>query len=158
MLITARDIVLRLPSADEREIRVAMSGNLCRCTGYVGIVRAVMGVIEERRARGIPALPGAGRTAIGPAGSGHVRTRGDTAVGRTPDAVATPTRSNEAPRASAELPDDFQPQATFAQSFIVHHPRAEVWAFFARVRDVAACLPGAFVTGGDDSTSAAACA
>jgi carbon-monoxide dehydrogenase small subunit len=151
MLVAARDLVLRADRADERGIRVAMSGNLCRCTGYVGIIRAVMGVIEERRARGIPALPGAGRTAIGPAGSGHVRTSGDIAVRRPQDAVATPTRSNAAPPASAELPDDFQPQATFTQSFVVHHPRAEVWAFFARVRDVAACLPGASVTGGDDT-------
>jgi aerobic carbon-monoxide dehydrogenase small subunit len=154
MLIAARDLAIRADRADEREIRVAMSGNLCRCTGYVGIIRAVMGVIEERRVRGIPALPGAGRTAIGPAGSGHVRTRDDTLVQGPRDAGATPSRSNEAPRASAELTDDFQPQATFAQSFIVHHPRAEVWAFFARVRDVAACLPGASVTGGDDTNVA----
>src|SRR5919199_99416 len=34
MLITARDIVLRLPAADERRIRLELSGNLCRCTGY----------------------------------------------------------------------------------------------------------------------------
>ena len=41
MLVSARDLVLRLPQADERLIRVGLSGNLCRCTGYVGIVRAV---------------------------------------------------------------------------------------------------------------------
>ncbi|TXN19280.1 (2Fe-2S)-binding protein, partial [Methylobacterium sp. WL19] len=52
MLIAARDLVLRLPDADERRIRAGLSGNLCRCTGYVGIVRAVRGVIAERRARG----------------------------------------------------------------------------------------------------------
>src|SRR5438309_1685077 len=51
MLIAARDLVTRLPDADERQIRIGMSGNLCRCTGYVGIVRAVMSVIAERRAR-----------------------------------------------------------------------------------------------------------
>ena len=50
------------------------------------------------------------------------------------------------------------PQATFAHSFVVHHPREEVWAFFARIEDVAACLPGASVTGGDDRTSPARCA
>ncbi len=41
MLVSARDLVLRLPDADEQRIRVGLSGNLCRCTGYVGIVRAV---------------------------------------------------------------------------------------------------------------------
>jgi aerobic carbon-monoxide dehydrogenase small subunit len=49
MLISARDIVLRLPQADERRIRVELSGNLCRCTGYLGIVRAIQRVIAARR-------------------------------------------------------------------------------------------------------------
>ncbi|NIR32627.1 MAG: (2Fe-2S)-binding protein [Gammaproteobacteria bacterium] len=49
MLMVARDLVTRLPEADERRIRVEMSGNLCRCTGYVGIVRAVQRVLDERR-------------------------------------------------------------------------------------------------------------
>jgi GTP-binding protein len=38
----ADDIVLRVPDADERRVRVELSGNLCRCTGYQGIVAAVM--------------------------------------------------------------------------------------------------------------------
>ena len=50
MLIAARDIVLRLPDADERRIRVELSGNLCRCTGYLGIVRAILAVLAARRA------------------------------------------------------------------------------------------------------------
>jgi carbon-monoxide dehydrogenase small subunit len=49
MLIVARDIVQRLPNADERRIRVELSGNLCRCTGYRGIVSAVRSVVEARR-------------------------------------------------------------------------------------------------------------
>ena len=47
MLITARDIVLRLPDADEARIRKELSGNLCRCTGYVGIVRAIQRVLKS---------------------------------------------------------------------------------------------------------------
>ena len=50
MLIAARDIVLRVPDADEQRIRVELSGNLCRCTGYMGIVAAILRVLEERRA------------------------------------------------------------------------------------------------------------
>jgi len=49
MLVTARDIVTRLPDADEARIRKELSGNLCRCTGYVGIVRAIQRVLSARR-------------------------------------------------------------------------------------------------------------
>ena len=49
MLVTARDIVERLPDADESAIRAELAGNLCRCTGYVGIVRAIERVLAERR-------------------------------------------------------------------------------------------------------------
>ena len=52
MLITARDIVTRLSSDDERRIRVELSGNLCRCTGYMGIVAAVRRVVRERNGAG----------------------------------------------------------------------------------------------------------
>ena len=71
MLVSARDLVLRLPQADERLIRVGLSGNLCRCTGYVGIVRAVQSVIEARRARDIAPIPDGGRKILGPVGSGR---------------------------------------------------------------------------------------
>ena len=48
MLMTARDIVTRLPDADEARIRLELSGNLCRCTGYVGIVNAIQAVLKDR--------------------------------------------------------------------------------------------------------------
>jgi carbon-monoxide dehydrogenase small subunit len=41
---------MRLPDADDERVRLELSGNLCRCTGYVGIVRAVRRVLEARRA------------------------------------------------------------------------------------------------------------
>jgi carbon-monoxide dehydrogenase small subunit len=47
MLVTARDIVMRLPDADEARIRKELSGNLCRCTGYMGIVRAIQRVLKS---------------------------------------------------------------------------------------------------------------
>ncbi|HEX5328112.1 MAG TPA: (2Fe-2S)-binding protein [Acetobacteraceae bacterium] len=44
MLITARDIVARLGDVPEPRIREELAGNLCRCTGYVGIVAAIRAV------------------------------------------------------------------------------------------------------------------
>ena len=41
MLITAYDILNRIPDANVARIRVELAGNLCRCTGYSGIVRAI---------------------------------------------------------------------------------------------------------------------
>lgn len=49
MLVAARDIVTRLPDADEDRVRLELAGNLCRCTGYVGIVNAILAVLEQRR-------------------------------------------------------------------------------------------------------------
>ncbi len=41
MLITARDIIARYGLPDEKDLREALAGNICRCTGYAGIVKAV---------------------------------------------------------------------------------------------------------------------
>ena len=41
MIITAVDLLDRNPDPSEHEIREALEGNLCRCTGYQNIVKAV---------------------------------------------------------------------------------------------------------------------
>ena len=41
MMMTARALLDRNPDPDEATIREAISGNLCRCTGYENIVRAI---------------------------------------------------------------------------------------------------------------------
>jgi carbon-monoxide dehydrogenase small subunit len=41
MILSAKSLLDRNPSPDEAEIRMAISGNLCRCTGYQKIVEAV---------------------------------------------------------------------------------------------------------------------
>jgi aerobic-type carbon monoxide dehydrogenase small subunit (CoxS/CutS family) len=41
MLISAKALLDRTPDPSDEEIRLALAGNLCRCTGYQGIVRAV---------------------------------------------------------------------------------------------------------------------
>lgn len=41
LLMTTRELLARDPDPSEKAIRSALSGNICRCTGYVHIVRAV---------------------------------------------------------------------------------------------------------------------
>lgn len=147
MLVSARDVVLRMQAPSEHDIRVAMSGNLCRCTGYVGIIRAVLRVVEARRSRGIAAIPNGNRTRLGPSGSGHSV---PVAAGSAPRAVAAPgtEKKASAPSASAARMDlDWKPQTTFNQSFVVAHPVDVVWDFFGNVAGVASCLPGASLAG-----------
>ena len=47
MLISATALLKANPDPTEDEIRVGLSGNLCRCTGYVGIVAAVRAAAAE---------------------------------------------------------------------------------------------------------------
>ncbi len=144
MLVSARDLVLRLPEADERLIRVGLSGNLCRCTGYVGIVRAVQSVIDQRRARNIAPEPDGGRKILGPVGSG--RSVHDSA-GRAEriQLVESDPTSPEAARSVDSIPD-FTPATVLNQHFSVAHPPGQVFAMFDDIASVAACLPGASLT------------
>jgi carbon-monoxide dehydrogenase small subunit len=141
MLVSARDLVLRLPQADERLIRVGLSGNLCRCTGYVGIVRAVKSVIEARRARDIAPVPDGGRKILGPVGSG--RSDADRTERMRP--VESEPTSPEAVGSVASIPD-FTPATVLEQQFTVAHPPEQVFAMFDDIAAVAACLPGASLT------------
>jgi carbon-monoxide dehydrogenase small subunit len=151
MLASAHDVVLRMPDANEQDIRYAMSGNLCRCTGYVGIVRAVQSVIEERKAAGLTA-PVNGRTTLGPVGSGHAQPMGGGNVavhGAASPGKVAPAPKAAAPAAAPAAPasrpamDSSKPMTTLNQTFSVDFPRDKVWEFFGRLGDVTTCLPGA---------------
>lgn len=47
IILTMKEFLARNPSPGEEEIRSALAGNLCRCTGYVHIVAAVRRAAEE---------------------------------------------------------------------------------------------------------------
>ena len=49
MIMSAEALLRRNPDPTEDEIRLALSGNICRCSGYVQIVRAVKRAAKERR-------------------------------------------------------------------------------------------------------------
>ncbi|MET4691190.1 xanthine dehydrogenase family Fe-S subunit [Sinorhizobium fredii] len=146
MLVSARDVVLRMQDPTEYDIRFIMSGNLCRCTGYVGITRAIQRVIADRRARGIAAIPDGDRAQLGPAGSGNAGAV--SASGAASKAAASAAKAPVSSGVPTVRKDDgWKPQTTFAQGFTVAHPVDVVWDFFGRVGEVASCLPGASLAG-----------
>jgi aerobic carbon-monoxide dehydrogenase small subunit len=47
MIMAAADLLQRNPDPDEAQVRHALEGNLCRCTGYHNIVKAVMAAARD---------------------------------------------------------------------------------------------------------------
>ena len=146
MLMTARDIVTRLPDADEKRIRLELSGNLCRCTGYVGIVEAVQSALKTVNASG----PAAGsRTARSVRSARILRQRQRTFL------EVRPPPERRKPSRHASVVENFdavewtsveRDGVELRQSFSVRFPRAEVWRFFADLDQVTRCMPGARLT------------
>jgi carbon-monoxide dehydrogenase small subunit len=55
MIMATKALLDRNPSPTDREIKEALSGNLCRCTGYVNIIKAVREAAQQMaRYRGEP--------------------------------------------------------------------------------------------------------
>jgi carbon-monoxide dehydrogenase small subunit len=121
MLVTARDIVRRLPEADEDRIRLELAGNLCRCTGYNGIVRAIRRVLSQRPQAVEMAKPPLPRAQFA-----EVR-------------EATPAGGTVAAPASA-------PGDKLTQTLRLALPREAVWRAVCDPALIAACVPGARVT------------
>lgn len=49
MIMTAVDMIRRIPDLDEKTIRAELEGNLCRCTGYQNIVKAIHAASQEMK-------------------------------------------------------------------------------------------------------------
>jgi carbon-monoxide dehydrogenase small subunit len=148
MLMTGRDILTRLPDADEKRIRLELSGNLCRCTGYVGIVKAIQSAQAAVNKAGT-AKKQANR-AIGPVGS-HAPIVPQDYSRRTPAAAAAkPVTAAASPAENFDAidwPAVARDGVELRQSFPVPFPRDQVWRFFADLDQVARCMPGAKLTG-----------
>jgi carbon-monoxide dehydrogenase small subunit len=72
MIMTAVELVTRNPDPSEAEVRAGLEGNLCRCTGYHNIVKAVLAAAAEMRAGPPSAAPAGAGTAQTGAVSAHV--------------------------------------------------------------------------------------
>ena len=125
MLATAYDIVTRLPAADEARIREELSGNLCRCTGYVGIVAAIGDVL-----------------AAGPHTSGLVQRRPGTPAAAT--TLSPPRAVGIAPLAVADVKAaPLSGGVTLSRTIDVPVTRDALWRTLQQIDVVARCLPGA---------------
>jgi carbon-monoxide dehydrogenase small subunit len=149
MLIAARDLVRRKGGLTEREIRLAMSGNLCRCTGYVGIVRAVQRVMVERDGLLAGLEPPARHLGPLPPLDGRIGAQvpgRNAAPVRRPDAVRIDDVGSRGP-IEPQTPWDDRGATHIEETFRIAAPRAEVWALMADIERLAACLPGAQLDG-----------
>jgi carbon-monoxide dehydrogenase small subunit len=132
-LISARDLLVRLENADEARIRKEMSANLCRCTGYMGIVEAVLEVFADRD----PALLEARRNAA---------TTPSLTEGAAP--VVTPAEASAPSVPTATLAgcaESDEGWTEIGQTLSFDHPADEVWARLNNYELVANCLPGAAI-------------
>jgi carbon-monoxide dehydrogenase small subunit len=55
MIMAGADLLRRNPDPSEEEVRHALAGNLCRCTGYHNIVKAVMSAAKAGESAGVGA-------------------------------------------------------------------------------------------------------
>jgi carbon-monoxide dehydrogenase small subunit len=79
MLMTARALLDRNPDPSDREIREAISGQVCRCTGYASIVRSIRWAAEHEGARRTAAERPVGTAAERPVGTAAERPVGTAA-------------------------------------------------------------------------------
>jgi aerobic carbon-monoxide dehydrogenase small subunit len=155
MLIAARDLIRRKRGLSRPEIRTEMSGNLCRCTGYQGIVDAIERVMAEPA---IASVERPTRSWLGPA-PGPRASSASTSVIQEP---AAPTPRQSSPR-SISAPgrrgkrepivvevsgiEEVEGATRLSQRFTLAHPREKVWALMSDVEAVARCMPGLSLDG-----------
>jgi aerobic carbon-monoxide dehydrogenase small subunit len=166
MLIAARDLVRRKDGLSRRQIRHEMSGNLCRCTGYMGIVDAIARVMEERgqtpgsnpsdtaigRGQGSDPIDGWLGPAPGPLAEGPSTpspTSGVVPVGSRAAALtqAQPATARSPVRVTTGRIEETEGGIRLSQSFVLEHQREAVWALMSDPEAVALCMPGARLDG-----------
>ncbi len=147
MLASARDIVLRLPDADEERVRIELAGNICRCTGYMGIVAAIMSVLRDlsQNPDAEIALLRSGKHGLQlPERSATIQP--ERFEGFSAHESGRAAESQQVPTDSASVTTDSKTNGTKVDGFFeVPCAADDVWTFMTDLRRVAACLPGAQV-------------
>ncbi len=154
MLIAARDLVRRKGGLSREDIRLEMSGNLCRCTGYMGIVNAIERVMVEHPGSVHQAAPGANGW-LGPAPGPVAMAAAQPAGLAAAIAKPMPPQQPRAPVSGMRQPirvtvgeiEEVDGRVRLAQSFRLEHPRDAVWRLMSDPESVARCMPGASLDG-----------
>ena len=126
MLIAARDLILRRGACEEAIIREELSGNLCRCTGYMGIVAAVKQASLGRTPQQETRPPAS------------VETLSEPALARN-EAVSKPAGTAAAPVAIGQT--DGWTELT--QRLPIAGDSEMAWRMLRDIPRVIACVPGA---------------
>lgn len=140
MLATAYDIVRRVPDADDTEIRRQLSGNLCRCTGYAGIVAAITDVLVND--------PPAPQLLPGPRVHRSVSStsQGQQGTNTAPIAAAAVSATEETLPSRESLSGGVVLSRTLELDASV----ADVWKILKDPGKVVTCIPGARLEGPPD--------
>ena len=147
MLITARDVIARHEQLTHDTIRRHMSGNLCRCTGYRGIVNAIARVANDA-ATNQQESP---ITTLGPAPGPdkHHQTGLETSSSaqvhpaQPPETTPAPPLTDQVATV-ASTPDDW---LTVQETFSLSYPLSKVWALVSDPERVCDALPGIALDG-----------
>lgn len=153
MLTTARDIVLRFPDADEGLVRLELSGNLCRCTGYKGIVAAILDVLGQCKdtaaqpeVAALRQAASAGRqcwsSASTPTATAFATFEPED-IGAAAQSANTDNHARADGDAFSALGTKVEGDTVIEGGFTVNYPADQVWKFMADLPAVASCLPGA---------------
>src|SRR5204863_7282960 len=109
------------------------------------IIRAIESVLSERKLSANAADTLQRERPVGPVGA-RLGTEPVESRANVTAMPRMPTSTNQLihpSRSTLDSFDDFKPQTTLQQSFLVRQPRQDVWALFANLDEVTACLPGA---------------
>jgi carbon-monoxide dehydrogenase small subunit len=163
MLVAARDLVRRKNGLSRAEIRQEMSGNLCRCTGYTGIVDAIAVVMAETGVRPCGSDPMAPPSkainwlgpAPGPIAASEQGVSPGLGRGAGADPIERPAPVALPPSAAPRQPirvttgkiEQLDGVVRLSQSFVLEHPRGVVWTLMSDPEAVARCMPGAHLDG-----------
>lgn len=147
MLVTARDIVLRLPGADADRIRLELAGNLCRCTGYAGIVRAIQRVLRENPHADVGPLRRP-HPDLDPLRGPHGNPLPKPGEGGTDLSIAPPPPLvGEGRGEGTELPHSRAPtDQSITETLRLALPLDAVWTALQDPALIAQCVPGARLT------------